>query len=96
MSCKHLFVFQKLFLPHCIVVVSNIVYSIIGAIVFEWRTGLTSIGVIPLTIISQGFQLGFVQGMHESKGKYYKESGHIIKESVMNIRTILSLDPSYV
>ena len=58
---------------------------------FEWRTGLTSFGLIPLIVISQGVQLSFVLGLTESKNKIYGESIQTIKESVMNIRTVLSL-----
>ena len=79
-------------MPHVFIIISNILFSLIGAVIFEWRTGLTAFGLIPLIILSQYIQLGFVQGLAASKGKIYNSSSQIIKESVMNIRTVLSLD----
>jgi len=73
-------------------VIVNILFSLIGSVIFEWRTGLTSIALIPLIIISQAIQLGFVQGYTESKNKIYSGSVRTIKESVMNIRTVLALN----
>jgi ATP-binding cassette, subfamily B (MDR/TAP), member 1 len=67
------------------------VYSIIAALFFDWRTGLSTLGLIPLIILSQMIQLAFIQGFTESKGKFYGEASQILNESVMNIRTVLSL-----
>lgn len=80
-----------MFVPHLLIIIVNILFSLVGALVFEWRTGLTSFGLIPLIVISQGVQLSFVLGLTESKNKIYGESIQTIKESVMNIRTVLSL-----
>ena len=91
LSCKSLFKFIKLFIPHILIITVNILFSLIGAIVFEWRTGLTSIGLIPLILLSQFIQFGFVQGLSASKGKIYSSSAETVKESIMNIRTVLSL-----
>ena len=79
MACKHLYVFMKMFLCHFIIVITNILYSLIGAVVFEWRTGLTAFGIIPLIIISQLMQSSFVHGMTESKGKMYQASSITIR-----------------
>lgn len=93
-SCKTLYNFLKEYTPHLIFVLSSIVSSMIGALAFEWRTGLTSFGLIPLIMLSQAIQLAFIQGMAESKSKIYRDLSQIINESVMNIRTIYSLNCS--
>jgi hypothetical protein len=71
--------------------VVNVIAGVAGGIYFEWRTGLTSIGLIPLIILSQTIQLGFIQGFAEKKGKIYESSSQIINESILNIRTVLAL-----
>ncbi len=91
-SCKYMYNFVKLFTPHLLFVIVNILGSMIGALIFEWRTGLTSFGLIPLIILSQAVQFGFIQGLSESKGKIYGDSSQIINEAVMNIKTVLSLN----
>lgn len=62
-SCKTIYSFIKLFTPHLIYVAVNILGSLFGAIIIDWRIGLTSFGLIPLIIISQAIQLGFIQGL---------------------------------
>jgi hypothetical protein len=54
--------FFKEFVPHFTMLVVNIIFSMIGALSFEWRTGLTSFALIPLIIIAQTIQLSFVMG----------------------------------
>jgi ATP-binding cassette, subfamily B (MDR/TAP), member 1 len=49
-------------------------------------------GLIPLILLSQIIQLSFIQGFSQSKGRFYGEASQIFNESVMNIRTIISLD----
>jgi hypothetical protein len=50
----------------------NILFCIAGSIAFDWRTGLTSIALIPLILIAQTIQFHFVQGFNESSGKTYQ------------------------
>lgn len=68
-----------------------IVFGVVGSILFEWRTGLTSLGLIPLIVLSQAIQFTFINGFFESKDKIYSNSSVIISESIINIRTTLSL-----
>ena len=79
-SCKTIYSFVEMYLSHISIILTNILVSIIGAIVFEWRTGLTSLGLIPLIIISQGIQLAFIKDLTEGKGKIYSNSSQIINE----------------
>ena len=60
------------------IIIFNIVISVSAAVYFDWRTALSTIGLIPLIILSQMIQFGFMQGFSESKGKYYDEAGQIL------------------
>ena len=91
-SCKELYGFMKSFMCHIFGLFVSVLFSFIGSTVFEWRTGLTSIGLLPLIILAQAIQMSFVEGMTESKSKIYRDSVQTIKESVLNIRTVLSLN----
>jgi hypothetical protein len=53
---------MSLELPFTIIVLTNVFYSIIGALFFDWRTGLSTLGMIPLILIAQTIQIGFTQG----------------------------------
>lgn len=68
----------------------------IGSIAFEWRTGLTSIALIPLIILAHAIQLSFVTGLSDLSTKVHEESAQLVSESVMNIRTVLSLGGSRI
>ena len=89
-SCKTMYNFAQLFLPNLVMIINNIICCVIGAAIFEWRTGLTALALIPLIILAQAIQLGFMQGFSEFKGKIFEDSSQIINESVINIRTVLS------
>lgn len=67
-----------MFMPHLLIVFVNIFASLIAALYFEWRTGLTSFALIPLIALSQAIQLGFAQGFAESKNKVYNDSSQTV------------------
>jgi ATP-binding cassette, subfamily B (MDR/TAP), member 1 len=90
-SCKTLYQFVELYIPNLYLIVINVLAAIVAALFFEWRTGLTSLGLIPLIIVAQAVQLGFIQGFSEFKGKIFNDSSLMINETVMNIRTVLML-----
>ena len=66
-SCKALYSFQKLFINYFLMISTSIIFSLVGAIIFEWRTGSTTIALLPLILLSQFIQFGFVQGLSASK-----------------------------
>lgn len=68
-----------------------ITFGVLGSILFEWRTGLTSLGLIPLIVLSQAIQFTFINGLFQSKDKIYSDSSVVISESIINIRTTFSL-----
>jgi ABC-type multidrug transport system fused ATPase/permease subunit len=80
-----------MFLPNFSIIIINICICVIGAIYFDWRTGLTALSLIPLILIAQSFQFKFLSGYADFKGKAYDESNSIVGEAVTNIRTVLTL-----
>jgi len=90
-GCRVIQGFTQRYIAYLILIILNILFSLIGAVAFEWRTGLTAVGLVPLIILSQAIQLAFIKGLTESKDKIYGESSQIVSESVMNIRTVYSL-----
>ena len=90
-NCKIIHSFFSLELAAFTILLANIIFSLIGALYFEWRTALSTLGMIPLILLSQVIQFTFINGFMEEKGKFYENASQILHESVMNIRTILSL-----
>ena len=83
--------FIATFLPNMISIMVNIIFGYSLSILFEFRTGLTACGLLPLIIFSQIIQVKLVESFSEQKDDVYNNSVQIVKESVMNIRTAFSL-----
>jgi ABC-type bacteriocin/lantibiotic exporter with double-glycine peptidase domain len=79
------------YIPHLTVSFSNIAFGIILAFIFEWRTALVALGMVPLICISGGVQAAFIAGFSANKDQMYKDAGQIVVEALMNIRTVVSL-----
>jgi ABC-type multidrug transport system fused ATPase/permease subunit len=88
---KNLYSFAKVSITFAVSGIVNVFVGIIGSLVFEWRTGLTSIVLVPLILLSQVIQLSFVSGFSESSSKIFSESNQIVNEKISNIRTALSI-----
>lgn len=70
-SCLVVHSFLSLELQLTIIIILNILYAITAALYFDWRTGLSTIVLTPLILLSQIIHLGFVQGFSQEKSKYY-------------------------
>lgn len=70
--------------------IANLVCGIIIALVYEWRTSLVAIGLIPLMIIAGAIQMAFTTGFGAKTDIAYKDSSSLITESMVNIRTVTS------
>jgi hypothetical protein len=46
-------------MPHLIINISTLFFGIILALVYEWRTALVALGLLPLIIISQVVQMAY-------------------------------------
>ena len=90
-NAKNLYSFIKNSIAFIIIAFINIIGGVALSLYYEWRSGLTSIALIPLILISQIVQAKVITGFNESSGKVYEESAQIVNENILNIRTILSL-----
>ena len=69
---------------------STMLSAIIIAFVFEWRTTLVALGLLPLLILSGLMQMKFSLGFSDKTDAAYKDSVNLITESMLNIRTVSS------
>jgi ATP-binding cassette subfamily B (MDR/TAP) protein 1 len=70
--------------------VSTLITGIIIAFVFEWRTSLVALGLLPLMIIAGVIQMSFNTGFSDKTDAAYKDSSSLIMEAMINIRTVSS------
>jgi ATP-binding cassette subfamily B (MDR/TAP) protein 1 len=70
--------------------VSTLVAGIIIAFIFEWRTSLVALGLIPFMIIAGAVQMSFNAGFSDKTDSAYKDSSSLITEAMVNIRTVTS------
>ena len=56
----------------------TIVAGITIALIYEWRTSLVALGLIPLILLSGIIQMNVTQGFSDKTDKVYKESSNII------------------
>ena len=69
---------------------TTLVAGITIALIYEWRTSLVAIGLIPFIILSGIVQMTVTQGFSDKTDKVYKDSSNIITESMNYIRTVTS------
>lgn len=69
---------------------ANLLAGMIIALIYEWRTALVAIGLIPLMIIAGAIQMAFTNGFSAKTDVAYKDSSSLITESMVNIRTVTS------
>ena len=90
-NAKNLYSFIKNSIAFIIIAFINIIGGVALSLYYEWRLGLTSIGLIPFILISQVVQAKVITGFNKSSGKVYEESAQIVNEDILNIRTTLTL-----
>jgi ATP-binding cassette subfamily B (MDR/TAP) protein 1 len=84
---------NKLSTTYLAIIIQSIVTFVSGIIisfVYEWRTSLVSIGLIPFMILAGAIQMAFTSGLGAKTDAAYKDSSAIITESMLNIRTVTS------
>jgi len=59
-------------MAHLIINISTLVFGIILALVYEWRTALVALGLLPLIILSQAVQMAYSNGLVEDTDKSLK------------------------
>lgn len=70
--------------------ISTLVTGIIIAFVYEWRTSLVALGLLPLMILSGIAQMAFNTGFSDETDAAYKDSSNLIMEAMIHIRTVSS------
>ena len=70
--------------------ISTLVTGLIIAFIFEWRSSLVALAMIPLLIIAGMLEMAFNTGQSQSTDDAYKDSASLIMESMVNIRTVTS------
>ena len=90
-SSKVLYNFIKNTYAMVLTATINMVAGVGISLFYDWRTGLTTLALIPLIVISHLIQISFIKGFSETSGKIYENSTQIVNENIINIRTTLSL-----
>jgi len=70
--------------------ITNLACGIIIAFIFEWRTSLVALGLIPFMILAGAIQMAFTTGFSAKTDAAYKDSSNLITEAMLNIRTVTS------
>lgn len=76
-------------------IVENATTILVGlaiAFAFSWQITLIALGVFPLIILSGKLQMSFNHGMQSNSDKVHKKTHETVIESVMNIKTVKSLN----
>jgi ATP-binding cassette subfamily B (MDR/TAP) protein 1 len=89
-DCKNVNGLNTTYVAILIQNISNLVSGIIIAFVYEWRTSLVALGLIPFMIVSGAIQMAFTTGFSAKTDVAYKDSSALITESMINIRTVTS------
>ena len=69
---------------------TTLVAGIIIAFIYEWRTSLVAVGLLPIIVFSGMIHMAFTQGFSDKTDKAYKESSSLITEAMNYIRTVTS------
>lgn len=69
---------------------TTLVAGVVIALIYEWRTALVAIGLLPFIVFSGIIQMSFTEGFSDKTDKAYIESSNLITESMTYIRTVTS------
>lgn len=70
---------------------STMVASVILALYYEWRLGLTALCFVPLLLVSTYFQAKIIMGQSALERDGLQKSAKVAMEAISNIRTVASL-----
>ena len=69
---------------------STLITAIVIGFVFEWRTTLVAIALLPLMFLCGIMQMSFQMGFSDQTDEAFKDSVIVITESMVNNRTVSS------
>ena len=70
--------------------ITTLLAGIVIALIYEYRTALVAIALLPVIIFAGVIHMAFSQGFSEKNDKAYKESSNLITEAMNYIRTVTS------
>lgn len=70
--------------------IAVLITGLVIGLIYEWRTAIISLGLIPILIFIGGAQFYFQLGVRTKSSSLYKSSAQLISEVVNNIRTVTS------
>lgn len=89
-DCKSINGMITTFIAVLIQSITTLVAGVTISFIFEWRTTLVAVGLLPFMVIAGMVQMAFTEGFSDKTDKLYKESSSLITESMHNIRTVSS------
>jgi ATP-binding cassette, subfamily B (MDR/TAP), member 1 len=89
-DCKSINGLITTFLAISIQSATTLIAGVIIALIYEWRTALVALALLPIMVIAGIVQMSFTEGFSDKTDKVYKESSSLITESMNHIRTVLS------
>ena len=58
--------------------ITTLIAGVVIAFIFEWRTALVSVGLLPVLVFTGIIQMAFTQGFSDKNDKAYKDSAILI------------------
>ena len=74
----------------------GLIGALILAIIFEWRTALTTLGVIPFFICSAVIQVKLQTGLTDSQEGPLKSANLLLSDAISNYKTVASFGHEYL
>lgn len=62
------------FIPILFQTFTTLIAGVVIAFIYEWRTALVALGLLPLLIIGGIIEMGFTTGFSDKTDKVYKDS----------------------
>ncbi len=90
-DCRSINLLVTTLIPITFQSLTTLIAGVVIAFIFEWRTALVSLGLLPLLIVSGAIQMTITEGFSDKTDKVYKSSSELITESMNYIRTVTSL-----
>ena len=66
------------FLAVTIQSLTTLIAGVVIALIYEWRTALVALGILPLMVISGIIQMATTEGFSDKTDKIFKESSNLI------------------
>lgn len=89
-DCKQVNGLTTTFVGITIQNIVTLIASLLIGFLYEWRTALVTVGLIPIMVLAGVMQMHQSTGFSSETDKAYKDSAILITEAMNNIRTVIS------